>query len=416
MLRWLRRSRSGAEAASSAGAGWAFDPRDPDYVRDPYPYLAALREHEPVHRSAAGPYVLTRYKDVHRALEDPRLSNAPARYAVVHERNRDRYVCADVAAHILPFLDPPTHTTPRRVIGRAFVERLRHRPPDIEGLARSLLERWRGAGERDVVADYASPLAVAVIADVLGVPREDATELERWSESFFYLFAAIPSEQVRSELDRALTDLRAYLRDLVRERRRRPTGDLLSMLAHADEGEDALADAEIVDNCMLLFADGLENVDRAIGNAVYALLRHPAQLERLAREPELLGSAVDECLRYESPAQYIGRIALEEVELHGVTVPAGSTLLLVLGSANRDPRVFEDPDVLDIGRSPNSHLAFGRARHSCIGGPLVELQMRAALGCLLGAFPDLEPAIEDVPFVPRPAHRWVERVPVRPNA
>ncbi|MGD8601842.1 MAG: cytochrome P450 [Gemmatimonadota bacterium] len=412
MLGWLRRRADSGGPRESAVEAWAFDPADPAYVADPYPFLEWLREEEPVHRSPAGPWVLTRYDDVHAALEDRRLGNAPARHAVVNARNRQRYVCADVASNILPFLDAPAHGPPRRVIGRAFAEQLRSRPPDIERAARSILDRWSPGAAHDVVSDYASPLAVAVIAEVLGVPRGDSERLEAWSETFFYLFNAIPSHEVRERLDEALTGFRAYMKELVRERRMDPEDDLLSALVHARE-DDELTEGQLIDNCMLLFADGLENVDRAIGNAVYALLRHPAQLRALRARPELSSRAVDECLRYDSPAQHIARIALEDVEIGDAVIPAGNPVLIHLGGANRDPRAFEAPNALEIRRDPNPHLAFGRARHSCLGGPLVELQMRIALECLLDRVDRMELAVDEVAYVPRPGHRWVEAVPVR---
>ncbi len=413
MLRWLRRSSAAGEQDTRESEAWSFDPRDPDFVRDPYPFFGRLRRSEPVHRTPAGPWLLTRYEDVAAALDDDRLGNAPARYAVVHERNRERYVCADVAANILPFMDPPGHSGPRLLIGRAFAEQLRVRPPDVSTIARTLLEPWRRGGTHHVLRDFASPLSVRLIADVLGTMPGDETRLERWSESFFYLFNAIPSHEVREELDQALTEFRAYLRPLVAERTARPRDDLVSRLAAQASGGGGLTEAQVVDNCMLLFADGLENVDRAIGNAIYALLEHPGELRKLRANPASMSAAVDECLRFESPAQYIGRIAGEDVDLSGVTISAGSAVLLALGSANRDPEAFERPDSLDIMRSPNPHLAFGRGRHSCIGGPLVELQMREALDCLLRAVPDMELVDERVSFAVRPGHRWVEDFSVK---
>lgn len=388
-----------------------FDPGNPNFVADPYPLFEHLREHEPVHRSPGGAWVLTRYEDVRAALEDGRLGNAPARYAVVHERNRARYVCADVAANILPFLDPPAHAAPRRALARAFHDRLRQRPPDVSGIATGLLADWYDHPVRDVVADYASPLAVRVIGSLIGIPRDDLHRLERWSESFFYLFAAIPSEAVREELDAALTEFRDYLRGLVDERRAHPEDDLISDLLLA--GDVGLSEPSLVDNCMLLFADGVENVDRAIGNAMFALLSHPTQFDLLKAQPDILASAMEECLRYESPAQYMARVALQDVEIRGITVPAGSTVLLVLGAANRDPRAFSGADELDVTRQPNAHLAFGRGSHSCVGGTLVTLEMAAAVRSLVELFPRLTLATDSVSFVPRPGHRWVERLPVR---
>lgn len=390
----------------------AFDPTDPGFVADPYPTFARLRRDAPVLRLPSGAWALTRYADVHEALADERLSNAPARYAVVAPRNRERYVCADVAANIIPFLDAPAHHAPRRAIGRGFHERLRSAPPDIEGMAASLLADWKGGGQYDVVADYASPLAVAVIGDLLGVPTDDSGRLQEWSELFFYLFGAIPSTDVRERLDAALTDFRDFFVRTIEARRAGPDDGLISRWL-GDSRSGDITDAQLIDNLMLLFADGVENVDRAIGAAAYTLLSHPQRLARVQAEPNLLPAAVDECLRFESPGQYIGRVAREDVVYAGVTIPRNAMILLVLGSANRDERHFPDADRVDFERVPNDHLAFGRGAHSCIGGPLVEVEVRVALEVLLRRFPAMELVTREPSWITRPGHRWIERADVR---
>lgn len=391
-----------------------FDPSSPAFVDDPYATYRELRQSDPVHRSPAGAWVITRYDDVHAALADERLSNAPARYAVVAPRNRERYVCADVAANILPFLDPPEHTELRRTIGRAFVERLRASPPDVPGLGHALVDGW-SPGPVDLVGDFASPLSVHVIGSLLGIPERDRPRLERWSETFFYLFASIPSREVRDRLDAELSEFRGYLRGTVAERRQEPREDLISDLVLRVDDHPAAA-AALVDNLMLLFADGVENVDRAIGNAVWSLLQDGVAWSRLRDDAGLVPGAVDECLRYETPGQYIARIARTSFELHGTTVSEGDHVLLVLGSANRDEARFAQPDQLDITRDPNPHLAFGRGRHSCLGGPLVERQMHDALFVLLERAPEMRAVASRPRWVPRPAHRWIESVLVEVSA
>lgn len=406
----------GAEPATAeAAAAPVFDPLAPDFVADPHPTLAALRERDPVHRSPMGAYVLTRYDDVVRALADPRLGNAPARHAVVHQRNRHRYVCADVANNILPFLDPPRHAVERRLVAAAFGEQLRRRPPDVAEIAASLLDAHQGDG-MDLLADFASPLAVTAVAQLLGVPPPLARQLEQHSEHFFRLFTAIPSAAVRDELDHALLACRTAFDGLIAERRRQPTDDLLSALLQASDDLADLPPQWLADTCMLLFADGVENVDRGLANAVYALLRHPDQMARLRAQPGLLPGAVEECLRYESPAMYIARIAREPLELGGVRIGPDAVVLLVLGAANRDPRQFAQPDRLDIARSPNPHLGFGRGRHACIGGPLVATLLRGALQALFSRWPELSLAEPTVRWLPRPGHRWIEHLPVRLRA
>jgi len=386
----------------------AFDPRDPDFVRDPYPTYAALRRDDPLHRAPFGYFVLTRYADVAAALRDPAFRNGPSRHAVVNERNRGRYVCADVAANVLPFLDPPRHTRLRKEIGRAFQAHLARHPPDLRALAEERLRPLLERGELDLVGDFATPFSVAVIGRVLGVPEEDAPRLEAWSEAFFYLFAPIPSEEVLARVDRELAAFRGYFASLLEERRRAPRADLISVLARAD----GLGDAEVADTCMLLFADGVENVDRGIANAVLALLEHEDELRRLRADPRLDEPAVHELLRYDSPAQFIGRIAREELRLHGATIRAEQPVFLVLASANRDAERFEDPDALHLDRADNPHLAFGQGRHGCLGGGLVAAEMRAAIRAILENLDELRLA-GPLRWVARPGHRWLEALPVR---
>lgn len=411
MRGWLRSIRDAVVGgAARAPAVLRFEPEHPAFVADPYPTFAHLREHEPLHRGPGGAWVLTRHADVVAAFADERLGNAPARHAVVHARNRERYVCADVANNILPFLDRPEHTAPRRLIARAFGQQLKQSPPDVAGIAAALLDdiAARG-GPFDVVADYGSPLAARVVADLLGVPRSDAMLLAEWSATFFRLFAPLPSEEIRERLDADLQRFRDRLLALLADRRAAPRADVLSALARDPGG---LSDLQLVDNVMLLFADGIENVDRAIGASAHLLLEHPEQLRAWRRRPELLQGVVAECLRYESPAQLVPRIAREPVEWHGGTVPAGGVVLLALAAANRDPAVFRAPDRFDVSRSPNPHVSFGRGRHGCIGGPLVELELAEALRALFERFASLR-RVAPVRWLPRTAHRWVDAVVVR---
>ncbi len=388
-----------------------FDPLHPGFVNDPYPYLEQLQELEPVHRSLNGAWVLTRYEDVLAALSDRRLGNSPSLYAVVNKRNRERFTCADVANNIIPFLDVPDHTPPRKIVARAFAGFLNDAAIDFHTLAREALA---GLGDRggDGVKDFATPYALRVISTILGVPREDEERLKRWSETFFYLFSIIPSEEVRNRLDRDLEEFRAYFTALLRERAARPENDLLSRLAAvASEGE-GLGDREIVDHCMLLFSDGVENVDSGIANGLYTLLRHPEQFDLLRSRRELVKPAVEECLRFEAPGQFIGRVVLEDFQLRGVALEKNAGVLLVIGAANRDPRHFDGPHRFDIRRTPNAHLSFGKGLHSCIGAPLVRLEMEAALDELLELPRRVELAQPAAEWERRLGHRWIARLPL----
>jgi len=392
--------------------GVVFDPLDPAFTKNPYPVYAALREHDPVHRSPLGPWVLTRYDDVLDVLRDPRFSNAPAPHAVVAERNRQRYLCADVAHHIVPFMDPPRQTAARRRLSEAFRAGLRSRPPDLDGIVGRLLEAARERGELDVVGELGRPLSRAAIGHLMGVPECDREQLAAWSGMFFYLFVPIPSREILDRMEEALGLFRDYFRRLLEERRRAPGDDVVSALARARPAGGVDSPDAIADACMLLYADGVENVDSAIGNAVISLVDHPAQLRRLREEPGLVPRAADECLRFDPPNQFIARIARETCELHGRTLRAGEAVLLVLAAANRDPAHFEAPDELDVARAGSPHLAFGRGRHVCVGAKLVRMQMAAALTGVAQRLRGLELRDPRIRRVPRFGHRWLESLPV----
>lgn len=383
-------------------------PLDPAFVANPYPLLARLRAEEPLHRNSNGIWALTRYADIASALGDPRFGNAPSPYAVVNKRNSAKYVCAEVANNIIPFLDPPEHDTPRRLIGRAFAKQMRHQPPDLKALAEEFLASLRGRAEFDLLHDFATPYAIAAIARTLGVPKEEEASLKEWSHWFFYLFSMIPSQEVRQSLDEALTAFRAYFRERLERVRQTPDESLLTALA-----QSGLPDAEVVDTCMLLFADGVENVDRAIAAGVALLLPLDGVWQRLPLESDLLDSVVDECLRFESPAMFVGRVAREDITLHDRTIPKNAGILLMFGSAHRDPEMFENADVFDPARKPNRHLAFGQGRHSCIGGPLVRMEMAAAFEALARNYPKLKLTGVPVEWTPRIGHRWIASLRVQ---
>lgn len=388
-----------------------FDPGNPDFVHDPYPTFAALREHDPVHRSPMGSWVLTRYEDVAAALADERLGNAPPSYAVLNSRNSPRYVCAEVANNIIPFKDAPAHTQPRKLISRAFHQHLKQSPLDIGGMARQLLEAKRGVGEIDIVSEFSTPLSVSVLCQLLGISERDIPQLKRWSEWFFYLFSIIPSEAVRTELDQQLRAFRAFFADLVGQRRQQPGDDLISALLAAGREGGGLSEVELIDTCLLLFADGA-NADAGLVNAVATLLSHPEQLQLLRDNPALMPQAVTECLRYESPSLFIGRIAREDLTLNGNYIRKDASVLLMLASANRDPAQFDHPDRFDITRQKNPLLSFGQGQHACVGRALVFREIEAALRVLLSTLPELALKNETRLWTPRLGHRWLSELRV----
>jgi len=389
-----------------------FSPLDPAFINNPYPVYAALRERDPIHRSPMGIWAITRYKDVVDALRDPRLSNEPSPYAVVHRKNSDRYLAAQVANNIIPFMDPPRHATSRKLISQSFHAQLNQSPPEIRGIATRLLDQCRAKGELDIISDFATPLSIAVIGQILGIPEQDQKRLKICSEAFFYLFSAIPSDDVLTRLERGLAEFRQYLSSLIRDRRINPKTDLISALIEASDGQYRLNETELINTSMLLFSDGVENVDSGIGNSIAALLANPSELTRLQEQPHLIQGAVDECLRFESPAQYIPRVALEDIALGEKLIRKNAGVFLVLASANRDSAQFNDPDTLDITREPNPHLSFGRGRHSCIGAALVRQEIEIGITVILHNLQNLKQKHPVHEWMPRAGHRWLATLPV----
>jgi cytochrome P450 len=384
-----------------------------DFLADPYPFYAHLRQHDPIHRARQGSWVLTRHADISAAFADPRLGNAPSAHAVVSARNRARYACADVAANVLPFLDKPAHTQPRRLVVTAFRAALRERPPDIEAIAAALLRSLADRPVIDSIADYATPLSVRTISTVLGLPAADAADLARWAQHFFFLFAPMPTAAIRACTDAGLTEFRAYLAEIVQRRRVQPGDDLISLLLSADDAEGRLSEPALVDNCMLLVADGIENVDRGFANTLLALHRHPDQFAQLRTAPHLAGAAIAEGLRFDPPGQLVARIAREDFELGGHAIRKDGVVLLAVGAANRDPAAFDHPDRYDLARPEGEPLSFGRGRHSCIGAPLVRAEMQGALEMLLRLTHDITVDDHNLAWEARLGHRWLKALPVR---
>ncbi|HSV67326.1 MAG TPA: cytochrome P450 [Mycobacteriales bacterium] len=387
-------------------------------VADPYPVLAELRAREPMtYDEASGMWLALSHRHANQVLRDRRLGRIWA------DREPARRFAAFNALHRHQMMEnePPDHTRLRAQVAAAFsrghIERLR---PRIGALAEELLAV--AGTELDLIADYAEPLPVQVIAELLGVPPADRPLLRPWSAAIVRMYElrrGTPTEQAATEdgAVQAAADFAAYLRELAAARRVRPGTDLISdLLARGGLSED-----ELVASAALLLNAGHEASVNALGNGVVALLRHPAELARLrAASPggalrssgpasstaldratildraAVLDSAVEEMLRYDAPLQLFERTATADVEIGGVVVPAGRTVAALLGAANRDPAVFAEPDRFDAGRGPNPHLGFGAGLHFCLGAPLARLELRTALATLLRRSPGLALAGEPV--------------------
>jgi pimeloyl-[acyl-carrier protein] synthase len=377
-----------------------FNPFAPEFHEDPYPAYRLLRERDPVHQMPMGAWVLTRYDDVAAALRDSRLGRAGSEVmlaAVYGAGNEDIPMPPSML-----FRDPPDHTRLRSLVSRAFtprvVEGLRAR---IGEIVDHLLDRARERGRMDVIADLAYPLPVTVISEMLGVPAGDHEAIKQWSADIARGLDALvmPGDpDVVQRASRGRRELGEYFRRLIPERRRQPRQDLLTLLIAAEEQGDRLTEGELLSTCVLLYVAGHETTVNLIGNGLYALLRHPAELGRLRVQPDLLPAAVEELLRYDAPVQRTVRIAHEDVELGGRHIDKGSLIVPVMGAANRDPAQFPDPDRLDIGRRENRHVAFGYGIHFCLGAPLARLEGQIVFAHLLRRFPQLTLLTERPPW------------------
>jgi cytochrome P450 len=378
--------------------GIAFNPLRRELRVDPHPFYRRLREKDPFHRSRpADGWILTRYDDVAAVLADKTFSSDERnlrRWRRMQARMRraglpDPY--EEERASMLR-LDPPDHTRLRNLVNRAFtpraVERLR---PAVERYVDELLAPVGRCRGMELVADFAAPLPVSVIAELLGVPVADRERFRHWSD-----------EAVRTLGDNSITDRRRanaamielgeYLGAIAEERRTDPREDLLSALVRAEVAGDRLSRAELLTTCVLLLVAGNETTTKLIGNAVLALLGHPEQLALLRAQPERVPGAVEELLRYDGPVQLTSRMVLDDRELAGRPLRRGQQLVLVLAAANRDPAQFEDPDRLDVTRKDVRHLAFGSGLHFCLGAQLARLEAALALEAIVTRFPGLRVA------------------------
>lgn len=386
------------------------DLTDPAVVADPYPAFARARAVAPVQwHGDLQLWLAFTHAEANAVLRDRRLGR------IWRDREpAERFDSFNlIHRNAILEMEPPEHTRLRRLISSAFarghVERLR---PWVQELANSLVdglvERSAGAEPVDVLTGMAEQLPVDVIAELLGVPQADRPLLRPWSNAIVKMYEYGRTTAVEEAAERAAAQFVAYLRALTAERRRSPGEDLLSHLVQVRDTEgDRLTEDELVTTCILLLNAGHEATVNVSGNGLLALLEHPAQLQRLRDDPALLPTAIEELMRFDSPLQLFERTATDDVEIGGVTVPAGQKVAALLGSANRDPAVFADPDTLDVGRADNAHISFGAGVHFCIGAPLARVELQASFGALLGRTTRLElgrPARRRPEFVIRGLH------------
>ncbi|OKK16707.1 cytochrome [Streptomyces sp. CB00455] len=374
---------------------WAF-------ATDPYPAYAWLREHSPVHRttlpSGVEAWLVTRYADARQALADQRLSKNPAHHAEpAHAKGKTGIPGerkAELMTHLLN-IDPPDHTRLRRLVSKAFTpRRVAEFTPRVQELTDHLIDRFAAKGEADLIHEFAFPLPIYAICEMLGVPREDQDDFRDWA-GMMIRHGGGP----RGGVARAVKQMRTYLGELIHRKRDDLGNDLISDLIRASDHGDHLTEAEATAMAFILLFAGFETTVNLIGNGVHSLFANPDQRALLqaslaAGERGLLETGVEELLRYDGPVELATwRFATEPLTLGGRSVAAGDPVLVVLAAADRDPERFAEPDTLDLSRTDNQHLGYGHGIHYCLGAPLARLEGQTALATLLTRLPDLELAV-----------------------
>jgi len=379
-----------------------FDWVSQEFLRDPYPRYRELRERDPIHfNEARGSWVLLRYNDMVDVLRDDDRFSA------------ERGVQIEGAPKSMLSSDPPDHTRLRTLVNKAFTARtVRNLMGRIQEIVDGLIEQNAGRGEMEAITDFAYPLPITVIAEMLGVPSEDRDFFRDQSQKIAVALGPIEDMDVAMEALDGRNHLVAYFNELIPKRKEDPDEDLITALLQASEAGDFLSQGELLAMLLLLLVAGHETTVNLIGNGLLALLRNPDQLDRLRNEEGIERSAIEELLRYDSPVTMTGRLAKQDVEIAGHAITAGQNISTIVAAANRDPEQFPDPDRLDLTRDPCNHLSFSAGIHYCLGAQLARLEGQIALSTLVRRFPKLSLATTDLRWRPAPILRGLEALPV----
>jgi cytochrome P450 len=375
--------------ARELAADFNLEKLSPEFYADPYPTYRALREHEPVKLLPNGSYFLTRYDDLIGAYKSTKLFSSDKKKEFAPKYGNS--LLYEHHTTSLVFNDPPAHTRVRRLIMGALSPRaIAEMEPDLIALVDHLLDGLAAKGDIDLIEDFAAAIPIQVIGNLLDVPKEEREPLRDWSLAILGALEPVIGPEVFARGNKAVRDFLAYLEILVERRRAKPGNpqrDVLTRLIQGEDDGERLTSKELLHNCIFLLNAGHETTTNLIGNGLVALSRNPAEKKRLIETPDMIKTAVEEILRYESSNQLGNRMTTEQVELGGVTLAAGTPVTLCIGAANRDPKQFSDPEHLDIARTPNRHLAFGTGAHQCAGMALARLEGAIAMSRFLQRFP-----------------------------
>lgn len=382
-----------ARAAAEKSVAQAFQLSAlPDgFYDDPYPYFAALTEHDPVHVLADGSLILAGYADVVAMYRNPVASSDKKVEFLPKFGDTPLYEHHTTS---MVFSDPPLHTRLRRLVMGAVNQRaIARMEANVVSLVDRLLDAMADKGEVDLIDDFAGLIPVEVIGNLLNVPHADRGPLRAWSLATLAALEPVPTPAMLERGNRAVVEFKAYLRDLVAHRRAHPLDpdeDVMTRLIQGEADGERLTEEELIQNCIFLLNAGHETTTNLIGNGLELLMRYPAQTRRVREDPSLVPGAVEEMLRFESPIQLNNRRLLQASDVGGRSFPAGTLVNISIGAANRDPAQFPDPHTFDVARKPNRHVAFGQGDHACVGMNVARMEGRIAIGRLLQRFAALE--------------------------
>jgi hypothetical protein len=399
-----------------------YRPNAPEVLADPFPLFARMREEDPVHWSPElKAWVLTRYEDVKRVCLDETMSSDRLRPFFAKLPSPEAGRIRDLIRYLtlwMVFRDPPDHTRLRRLAAKVFhVRSMQALRPNVEALTAWLLgkaEEKGAAGELDFISDFAGPLPALVIMDMLGVPREELARVKRLSDEMaLFIGSTRESPEKYARAEAGTREMAQLFLELIAQRRKAPRPDLLTQLVQAEDAGDRLSDDELVATCIILLFAGHETTTHHLANGLRALLDFPAEMGKLRAEPTLAPAAVEELLRYDGPIGALVRIVREPHRLHGKALKPGDRVFLLMNSANRDPRAYDDPDRVSIGRDGPPHLTFGFGMHICLGFPLARLEGQVALPAVLARWRQIELADPQVPWLDSMVLRGMTAMPLR---
>ena len=377
--------------SADAARGFQLTRVPPEFLDDPYPWYAALREHDPVHPLEGGGVFLSRYEDVLAVYRSPHASS--------DKKLEFRPKLGDTPLYehhttSLVFSDPPLHTRVRRVImGAVNQKAIARMEAGVVQYVDALLEEMAAKGRVDFIGDFATQIPIEVIGNMLGIPRDARGPLRGWSVAILSGLEPVVTPAIMDTGNRAVTDFIEFLKVLIDARRRHPGDyetDVLTRLIQGEQDGERLTEKELYHQCIFMLNAGHETTTNLIGNGLWALLKHPAELARLRADPGLVPAAVEEMLRYDGPIQLNNRRLTAPVEVSDRTLREGTFVTIGIGAANRDPAQFPDPERFDVARKPNRHVAFGHGDHVCVGMNVARMEGRIALGRLLARFPRIE--------------------------